>query len=199
MFCAMLAPLLGAAIYFVSQGTRASPSLTPAHSVAPESESARAPSASSLRVRAVAEARGAVRRQRRHEARREDPSSELAPPAEPARDAQAAVGVAERFWAAFSRYQVGELGPGVKRELSATGTRGFARRLLRAPPRVPAGGGSGGTQRLGGLDFVPRRYRGRALVGAEVVGEVIGGRERGPLAFELEREREGWRVAALAR
>lgn len=46
-------------------------------------------------------------------------------------------GEARRFLAAFFRYEVGELGPGVRRALRATATPGFAAELLAAPPRRP--------------------------------------------------------------
>lgn len=47
---------------------------------------------------------------------------------------------ARRFLAAFTRYEVGERGPGVARALRANATPGFAARLLAAPPRAPAAG-----------------------------------------------------------
>jgi hypothetical protein len=46
-------------------------------------------------------------------------------------------GAARRFFAAFFQYEVGELGPGVRRALRATATPGFAAELLGAPPRSP--------------------------------------------------------------
>lgn len=45
--------------------------------------------------------------------------------------------VADRFLAAFFRYEVGELGARVRQELRATATPGFASELLRTPPRPP--------------------------------------------------------------
>jgi hypothetical protein len=42
-----------------------------------------------------------------------------------------------RFLAAFFHYEVGELGPGVRRALRAAATPGFVAELLSAPPRGP--------------------------------------------------------------
>ncbi|MGA8746177.1 MAG: hypothetical protein WB507_09965 [Solirubrobacterales bacterium] len=47
--------------------------------------------------------------------------------------------VGGRFLAAFFRYEVGELGAAVRRELRATATPGFAAELLGDPPRRPSG------------------------------------------------------------
>ncbi len=47
-------------------------------------------------------------------------------------------GQARRFLAAFFRYEVGDVGPGVRRMLRATATPGFAAELLSSPPRRPA-------------------------------------------------------------
>ncbi len=44
---------------------------------------------------------------------------------------------ARRFLAAFFRYEVGELGPGVQAALRGAATPGFAAELLAAPPRRP--------------------------------------------------------------
>ena len=46
-------------------------------------------------------------------------------------------GEARRFLSAFFRYEVGELGPGVRRTLRANATPGFAAELLSVPPRRP--------------------------------------------------------------
>lgn len=53
---------------------------------------------------------------------------------------RAAVDRAARgFLAAFFRYEVGELGPGVRAALRAAATPGFVAELLAAPPRRPPG------------------------------------------------------------
>jgi hypothetical protein len=44
---------------------------------------------------------------------------------------------AHRFLTAFFRYEVGGLGPGVRRALRASATPGFAAELLATPPRRP--------------------------------------------------------------
>ena len=48
-------------------------------------------------------------------------------------------GAAGRFLTAFFRYEVGELGPTVRRALRASATPGFAAELLASPPRRPPG------------------------------------------------------------
>ena len=47
-------------------------------------------------------------------------------------------GQARRFLTAFFRYEVGDVGPGVRRTLRADATPGFAAELLSSPPRRPA-------------------------------------------------------------
>ena len=46
-------------------------------------------------------------------------------------------GAARRFLSAFFHYEVGELGPRVRRTLRSAATPGFAAELLGAPPRAP--------------------------------------------------------------
>ena len=59
---------------------------------------------------------------------------------------------ARRFLAAFLRYEVGDLGPGVKAALRATATPAFAARLLARPPRAPAPGRFPPRARLGRVE-----------------------------------------------
>ncbi|HWW67495.1 MAG TPA: hypothetical protein VNY83_05880 [Solirubrobacterales bacterium] len=72
------------------------------------------------------------------------PAAPLAP--QPAASSEAAglratLGhAARRFLAAFFRYEIGELGPGVRRALRAAATPGFAAELLVGPPRRPPPG-----------------------------------------------------------
>ena len=75
------------------------------------------------------------------------PLASVPPPATPAPPRSAANGVAglrtrlagaaRRFLSAFFHYEVGELGPRVRRTLRSTATPGFAAELLGAPPRAP--------------------------------------------------------------
>lgn len=62
------------------------------------------------------------------------------PAARAARSLRVTLGAAaHRFLGAFFRYEVGELGPAVRRALRANATPGFASELLSAPPRRPPG------------------------------------------------------------
>ena len=89
--------------------------------------------------RASSEGRVRSQRQRQHRARRRGLRATLGTRGAP-------------LSRAFFRYEVGELGPGVRRELRATATPGFAAELLGDPPRAPgadrgAGRGAGAAVR----------------------------------------------------
>jgi hypothetical protein len=201
-FCVVLAPLTAAAAFFIAhdEGRPGSPTTV---STSGARAQAHGRVGVRLRERAAAETRRALEKRRRRAARRENPRSEVAPPRPPGQASEtrrAGEGVAERFYAALSRYQRGELDSQVRRELHAAATPTFAHELLRAPPRIPPGASApDSAAKLSGLDFVQRRYRGSHLVGAEVVGYVVAAGRREPLAFELRRASRGWRVDALSR
>jgi hypothetical protein len=201
-FWVVLALLSAAAAFFIAHDEGRPGSPTTASTSGARARADRRVGAR-LRQRAAVETRRALEKQRRRAARRENPGSETAPPRPPGQASEtrrAGEGVAERFYAAFSRYQRGELDPQVRRGVHAAATPAFAHELLRAPPRIPPGASvPDSAAKLSGLDFVQRRYRGSHLVGAEVVGYVLAAGRREPLAFELRRARRGWRVDALSR
>jgi hypothetical protein len=107
--------------------------------------------------------------------------------------------LAERFFAAFSRYEIGELDEGVEAELRATATPGYARELLAAPPRPPISGEVPERAELSGeLVLVPLEADGGEFSRVELVGEIArGGENPHAIAFELSRAARGWRVSGL--
>jgi hypothetical protein len=201
-FCVGLAPLTAAGAFFIAHDEGLGGSPTTASISAARGQAAGRVGAR-LRQRVAVETRRALKGRRRRAARRENPRSEAAPPRPPGRLSEtrrAGEGVAKRFYAAFSRYQRGELDPQVRRGLYAAATSVFAHQLLGAPPRMARGAlAPDAAGKLSCLDFVQRRYRGSRLVDAEVVGFVLAAGRREPLAFELRRQRRGWRVDALSR
>ena len=111
--------------------------------------------------------------------------------------------LARRFWAAYSRYELGELDPAAAAELRVTASPAFASELLdEIPVRLPVGAKRpkraelGKLQiRLAGSDNTPTE-----LNTIDLVGAVIRGGTREPLALELSRFPGGdWRVAGLGR
>jgi hypothetical protein len=99
-------------------------------------------------------------------------------------------GEARRFLAAFFRYEVGELGPAVRRALRATTTAGFAAELLRSPPRRPP-------------QSVPAAVPGRLAIAvasvlpprALVSGSARRGGEAEQFAFVFEARGGAWRAS----
>ncbi len=99
---------------------------------------------------------------------------------------------ARRFLAAFLRYEVGEIGPGVKRTLRHAATPRFAAELLAGPPAPPSGG------------FPPRVALGPvavAFVSAIPPRAVISGAARRggapeQFSFVFERRRRSWLASA---
>jgi hypothetical protein len=108
--------------------------------------------------------------------------------------------VAERFFSAFSRYEIGDLSDAVADELRSTATPSYARELLQAPPRPPLTGGVPPRASLAGaLSLVPLAAGGGELVRIELVGEVARpGTAAHPIAFEMTRSGAGWRVSGLS-
>lgn len=110
--------------------------------------------------------------------------------------------VARRFFAAFSRYELGELDRRIERELRATSTADFADELIGVPPRLPAGAELPARGELSErLDFVagesdPAR---REVLAAELVSYVDRDGERSPIAIEMTLERGRWLVAGIGR
>lgn len=196
---AIIAPLAGSAALLA---TRSEPGADPDADSSPTSEPVVSASRGEIREQAARAIRLSDRRHRRREARREDPHGEPGPrPATLAlyERAQAeAEPVARRFFAAFSRYELGERSAGVARALRASATAAFARELLAAPPRrvagIPAAPAS-----LGRVEFVPGHSDDGRLVGAEIVGVTRRDGRAQPISIELEAERGGWRVSGLGR
>lgn len=116
-------------------------------------------------------------------------------------DRAAAESIARRFFAAFARYELGELDPCIEASLRATATGAFARELIATPPRIPQPVRELGVAVLRRLEFVPGQIDGRkdGLLTAELVGSVERGGERTPIAIELAREGGEWRVAGIGR
>jgi len=85
--------------------------------------------------------RSSARGQRRAQARRENPYGEPGPRAADLRHYATlrshAAPIAQRFFAAFSRYELGRLDRRVVSALEATATAQLARQLLEQPPRAP--------------------------------------------------------------
>jgi hypothetical protein len=105
--------------------------------------------------------------------------------------------VARRFAAADMSYEVGELGPAVRRTLAQTCTPAFAAALFSHPAILPPGVNARQVrQRLDGVQPLER------LSGAAVVLAMVQtiGRGRPPGAFELRlvARQGGWRVAAIS-
>jgi hypothetical protein len=101
---------------------------------------------------------------------------------------------ARRFLAAFSRYEVGELTPRIRRALRRSATRAFASQLLAAPPRP--------------LGIAPPRRAHPASIevtlidpaglSAQVSGLARRGHRSEPLSFLFRRTRTGWRATDIA-
>lgn len=196
---AIIAPLAGSAALLA---TRSDPRDHPDADSSPTSEPVVFASRGEIREQAARAIRLSDRRHRRREARREDPHGEPGPrPATVAlyEGAQAeAEPVARRFFAAFSRYELGDRSAGVARALRAGATAAFARELLAAPPRRVTGAPAAPAS-LGRVEFVPGTSDGGRLVGAEIVGVTRRDGRAEPISIELEAERDGWRVSGLGR
>lgn len=95
---------------------------------------------------------------------------------------------ARSFLGAFLRYEVGELGPRVKRALRASATPRFAHELLAAPPRAPPGGfpspAAIGTIAVAFVSVLPPR------VVVSAAGQRVGTAEQ--LSFVFERRGSIW-------
>lgn len=108
--------------------------------------------------------------------------------------------VARRFFAAFSRYELGEVDRRIEAQLRATATRHFAAELRRSPPRTTIGSSSTPRGALGGLEFVAGRLDDRGeLRSGELVGSVRRGERRSPIALEVVQLAGEWRVAGVGR
>ena len=133
----------------------------------------------------------------RAELRREDPHGEPGPTAATLRRWRRIERLVEpfarRFHSAFSRY---ELRLTVTEALRWTATSGLTRSLLRAPPRPPRAE-SPDLARLGRLELLPVAAEGGRLTRVELVGQVHRGGRAEPIAIELRRTSEGWRVVGL--
>ena len=118
-----------------------------------------------------------------------------------ARDRARAELVARRFFAAFARYELGGVDRSVKGELRRTATETLARKLVASPPRVAGVEERPAAGELVGLQFVAGASdnRGRRLRTAELVGLVAREGVRSPIAIELVRSADGWRVSGIGR
>jgi hypothetical protein len=118
-----------------------------------------------------------------------------------ATDEAAAESVGRRFFAAFARYELGELNPHVAATLRASATGEFAAELISTPPRVPGPIRERRVAELRGLAFVPGRTdaREQEILTAELVGWAGRGDRRSPIAIDLARTPRGWRVAGIGR
>lgn len=99
---------------------------------------------------------------------------------------------ARPFLSAFARYEVGDVGVGVRLGLRRAATSGFARRLLASPPRPSRVGGFVGRARIERLDT--------RFVAADASRALVSGRfRRGALpeefAFLFVRRAGGWRAS----
>lgn len=197
---AIITPLAGSAVLLVARSDQ--PAVDPAADVSSASAAVVSAPRGEVRERAARAIRLGGLQQRRREARREDPQGEPGPrPATVAlyERAQAkAEPVARRFFAAFSRYELGERSAGVARALRASATAAFARELLAAPPRRVAGAPAAPAS-LGRVEFIPGRSGGGRLVGGEIVGVTRRDGRAEPISIELEAERGSWRVSGLGR
>jgi hypothetical protein len=104
--------------------------------------------------------------------------------------------IARRFATADMSYEVGALGPAVRRAITQTCTAAFASELLFQRPRLPPGVSAGQVrQRLARVTALERLTR-AAIVLAEVQSVRRGG---APGAFELRLVPRpgGWRVARI--
>ncbi|MBS1895430.1 MAG: hypothetical protein JST59_29370 [Actinobacteria bacterium] len=106
-----------------------------------------------------------------------------------------AAGPALRFLAAYLHYERGASGQGDRRTLARLSTPAFARRLLRAPVRIPAAGGPPRewVSRVAGVRVGIFEGRQALLVGIVVVG--TGGSH--VLTPTLVRARGRWLVTGL--
>lgn len=113
---------------------------------------------------------------------------------------RAAESVAQRFLGAFMRYELGELGSAVRRQLEETATKRLAGELLAAPPRVPSGAAAPAPGRLVDLDFAPGESQGGRLARTEFVATLSRAGERDQVAISLRRvEADRWAVDGLGR
>ncbi len=99
---------------------------------------------------------------------------------------------ARRFLAAFLRYEVGEVSPGVKRTLRAAATPRFAAELLAGPPAPPAGGvpprAALGPVAVAFVSAIPPR--------AVISGAARRGGAPEQFSFVFECRRQGWLASA---
>ena len=169
-------------------GSGAGDSTTAGASVEAES---RDPARLLARLSEQAEAR------RQGDLRREDPHGEPGPTGATLRSwrriEREVEPVARHFHSAFSRY---ELGLPATEALRQTATPGLTRSLLRAPPRPPRAE-SPDLARLGRLELLPVAAEGGRLTRVELVGQLRRGGRSEPIAIELRRTSEGWRVVGL--
>lgn len=157
--------------------------------------SAEADSQDSARLLGQLSVRAQARR--RAELRREDPHGEPGPTAATLRRCggieREVEPLARRFHSAFSRY---ELGLPAAEALRRTATPGLARSLLQTPPRSPRRK-SLEPARLGRLELLPVEARDGRLTRVELVGQLRRDGRPEPIAIELRRTSEGWRVVGL--
>lgn len=107
--------------------------------------------------------------------------------------------VARRFYGAFARYELGALDARTLVALRATSTGAFAHELTEAPPRLTAPARRAAPGELGALTFVAGDSAAGELRTAELVGAVLRGGPRSPIAIELVADTDGWRVSGISR
>lgn len=107
--------------------------------------------------------------------------------------------IARRFFAAFTRYELGLLAPLTEARLRETATARLSRLLLAEPPRLPAGREPPALAELGAVEFAPAAVRRGEIRTAELVGWVDRAGNRTPLAIDLELRARGWRVSGIGR
>lgn len=135
-------------------------------------------------------------------AKREDPQGEPGPRERTLRHyaalGRAAEPVGRRFFAAFARYELGKVDRELVATLRSTASAGFARELLRSPPRLPpATGKIPKLAVLGRVEFVPGAVSRGRIVGGELVGYVSRGGRSEPIALRLALEHGRWRIAGI--
>jgi hypothetical protein len=170
------------------------------------------PPSSSQRTDPVAAERGALESEARarvarssaraaaEHAAREDPQHERGPRRRDRRRVDwlrvELVPLAQRFFSAFARYELGGSDEKVAATLRATTAHAFGRELAAASPRMVAARPRE-LARLGRLELVPGVVDRRRIVTADLVGLVRRGARSGQIAIELRMTRRDWRVAGL--
>jgi hypothetical protein len=198
--------LLGAGTRFALSGGEepAAPALSPEGAGSGEAPTEEV---EAIRDRIVAEAQAEVDAERARELRALDPREDRDHAQPRRRDVRRlarieadAAAVADEFFAAFARYELGGVDATIRAAFRRTATWGFARTLLAEPPRIPPGVESPVRAELVELQFVARESDPERLevLAGELVGEVERDGERTPIAIEVVND-GGWRVAGVSR